>query len=579
MNKERERSYLIEGKVQPQNIDAEIAVLGCIINYPKSIYEVITLLKPEMFYKEAHTFIYEAILEILNDNKPIDMILLVEYLRKSKRLEEVGGSYYLSTIANCSLNNISSYALIIVDKYLRRKHIEISCKYVGEAYKEEKDSIEQIESNINDLEKSIQFKKLATEFNEQLEKTTDNILDNDDDNQSYYTLHDKELSYFLCLRPNKVLLLPSNKGEGKTSFLVWMADGLLTHNKNLSILWFCFEDSMTEMIQKFISMRTNLTAKQLERVNYKLTQEDRDNILNAKKELSSNRWNVEFVDERATISEIKRKIKAHQEKYRGLETVVIIDNFGLVDTKDLKGKTSIEKDDELAKEISLLKKETNSCFIIPHHLTKSAADTSNFSTGYRVTDDMIRGSGRLLDYFPQCITIVRPSNHKDVISLYDKANVNIDDLPFVSLNVDTFEKYIWRKNPTGTMMNAFVLLNDAYNEEIAKTDPEFSFATVIKKWHNHINELIRVNSSRSDQYKSKLPEFEKWFEQGGHLADINSSIPFDDFYYGNIPQEKRVNIKNLFLVESIRDRFDSHKIFRFKCNMKYNQFERIIENE
>jgi replicative DNA helicase len=556
----------------------EEAILSSILVNHKSIYDVITVLKPNMFYKESNQYIFQAMINILNDNKTIDLLILTEYLRKAKQLEFVGGAYALSTLGNnvaAMPGQAALYAHVIAERWMKREQISINSKYIDQAYDDSFDSFENVKDNIAELEMILEFKKSALGFNDQLNEAVDNALrEREADDKSYYMMHDEEFSHHMCLQPDRVVLLPSNKGEGKTSFLAWMADGLLTHNKNISILWFCFEDSVSSMIQKFISMRTNLTAKQLNAVNYTLTSEDKESVLKAKKELSDSKWNIEFVDDRCTIAEIRRRTKQHKEKFKGLKTVIIIDNFGLIDIKGMKG-TDVEKENEMAREISLLKKETKSCIIIPHHLNKEANDLSNATTGYRVTDKHIRGSGRIMDYFPQCITVVRPGNHKDIVEMYKKSDFNIQTLPNIPFNSDNFDKYIWNKNPKGDRLGAFILLKDMYTAELQKSDPQFTFATVIKKWHLIINETNKTNAAREDKYKSKLPEFEKWLQENGHLKDVSFAIPCDSYYYADMPKEKRPPIENLFIVESIRDRFESQKVFRFKCNMQYNQFERI----
>lgn len=566
------------GKIPPQNIEAEKVYLGAIINDPHKIYYQITLIKPEMFFHEAHAVIYKAMLTLLSENKPIDVLLISECLKREDKLESIGGSHYLQELSNMIKRDIPirEISIIIVEKWMRRSQITICQDYLKTAFEDTNDPFETIDKNISELEKVIQFKKASVDFKNQVNKAITLIrTKKENTNTNFFQLHDADFAQNISLQPNRITLIPSNRGEGKTSFLTWMADGLLTKNENLSIIWFSFEDSINSMILKFISMRSNLTAKQLNSENYTLTPSDEERVLEAGNFLSSSDWNVEFVDSPCSIQEIKRRVKQHQDKYKGYDTVVIIDNFGLIDKKGIIG-TDIEKDEEIAREIVAMKQETNACVLIPHHLTKEASDKTNLSTGYRVTEKHVRGSGRLLDYFPQCLALVRPGNHKDVVEMYEEADDGISTNAFISLNYDNFESMIWTLNPRGNVIEAFTLLQDAYREELKSNNPRFSFATIVKKWQHEIKSINKANMGRESKYLSKLPEFTKWFTEGGYLKEIASSIPFDDYYYGDMKDAEKPPICNLFIVETIRDRFDSKKVFKFRCEMEYNKFERII---
>src|SRR4030042_703339 len=79
------------GKVPPQAIDMEEAVLGAIINDRNCVYSVIDILKPESFYKESHQKIYDAIIELTKKNFPVDLFSVTEYLRSINELEMTGG--------------------------------------------------------------------------------------------------------------------------------------------------------------------------------------------------------------------------------------------------------------------------------------------------------------------------------------------------------------------------------------------------------------------------------------------------------------------------------------------------------
>ena len=87
----------VTGKLTPQALDFEMAVLGAILINAEAVGQVVDFLHPKMFYKEAHFFIYRAIRELFDKTEPIDLLTVTSHLRKSKILEQVGGPSYLAS--------------------------------------------------------------------------------------------------------------------------------------------------------------------------------------------------------------------------------------------------------------------------------------------------------------------------------------------------------------------------------------------------------------------------------------------------------------------------------------------------
>ncbi|MBQ1889294.1 MAG: replicative DNA helicase, partial [Selenomonas sp.] len=78
-------------RVPPQNIEAEQAVLGAMLIKKEAIIAVQEILLPDDFYREAHRIVYEAMLELSGNDEAVDLVTLTEQLRKSDKLEKIGG--------------------------------------------------------------------------------------------------------------------------------------------------------------------------------------------------------------------------------------------------------------------------------------------------------------------------------------------------------------------------------------------------------------------------------------------------------------------------------------------------------
>ena len=129
------------GKVPPQAIDMEEAVLGALMLEKNAVNQSIEILKPESFYKEAHQRIFGAIQALFGESEPIDILTVTQKLRESGELDLVGGPYYISQLTNrvASTAHVEFHARIIAEKFIQRKLIEISSDIIKEAYDESSD--------------------------------------------------------------------------------------------------------------------------------------------------------------------------------------------------------------------------------------------------------------------------------------------------------------------------------------------------------------------------------------------------------------------------------------------------------
>lgn len=127
-NKTEDISNLLYGKIPPQARELEEAVLGAILIEKDAISYVSDILKPESFYVDAHSTIFRSIQSLFGKSQPIDLLTVTEDLRKSAKLEEVGGAYYLSELTNkvASSANVEYHARIIIQKFIQRELIRIS---------------------------------------------------------------------------------------------------------------------------------------------------------------------------------------------------------------------------------------------------------------------------------------------------------------------------------------------------------------------------------------------------------------------------------------------------------------------
>jgi replicative DNA helicase len=141
MRQDKNKSVMIipeGGKIPPQSPETEEAVLGAIMLEEDAAIQIISILKPEMFYVPAHQHIYTAIYDMVISGKVVDIITLMSELRKRNTLEEVGGPVYLTELISkvVSAANVLSHAFIVKQKYAAREYIRLSIQIQSLAYED-----------------------------------------------------------------------------------------------------------------------------------------------------------------------------------------------------------------------------------------------------------------------------------------------------------------------------------------------------------------------------------------------------------------------------------------------------------
>lgn len=147
---------LEKGKLPPQSLGFERAVLGALLLEKKAIDEVGDILLPEMFYTEAHKLIYAAIINLYSETNSVDMLTVCQKLRQDGNIEKVGGDFYIIelTQAVSSSAHIEYHARVIIQKYIQRQLINQSTETIVASYSEESDVFELLDTaytNLNDI--------------------------------------------------------------------------------------------------------------------------------------------------------------------------------------------------------------------------------------------------------------------------------------------------------------------------------------------------------------------------------------------------------------------------------------------
>jgi replicative DNA helicase len=257
------------GKLPPQAVDMEEAVLGAIMLEKEAIYEVIEILKPECFYKESHSKIYQAVVDLSVREEPVDLNMVVHELRRKGILEEVGGSFYLTQLTMRVMSSVHAeyHARIIYQKYIQRELIRVATNIQEKAFDESVD----VEDLLNGSEQAIfeitqgSIKKDVLPINVLLKVALESIEAAKDKDESLtgvpsgYTKLDRVTAGW---QPTDLIIIAARPSMGKTAFVLSMARNMaVDHKKGVAL--FSLEMSAQQLVKRMIVSETELESDKI----------------------------------------------------------------------------------------------------------------------------------------------------------------------------------------------------------------------------------------------------------------------------------------------------------------------------
>lgn len=151
--RETDLSSFVFGKVQPQACDIEEIVIGAALLEKEGMQSAILTLQPHYFYRSTHVTIFRAMVNLFKAQKPVDILTVVQELKRTSELDNVGGAFFISELTNrvSSAANIEYHAKIIHEKFIQRELIRISSEIIKESYEDTTDVLDALRNRIREL--------------------------------------------------------------------------------------------------------------------------------------------------------------------------------------------------------------------------------------------------------------------------------------------------------------------------------------------------------------------------------------------------------------------------------------------
>ena len=358
--KKIDKSRLIsleKGKIPPQAVELEEAVLGAMMIDKKGIDDVIDVLSSDAFYDQKHQEVYAAIYELFQNSEPIDLLTVSNLLKKNGKLEFVGGDFFLIRLTQkvASSAHIEFHARIILQKYIQRKLISISSEIIENAYDESTDVFELLDDAEAKLFEVTQgnLKKSSEAAGSLVKQALKKIqeIGNSEGMSGLETGFTKLDALTSGWQPSDLVIIAARPGMGKTAFVISMAKNMaLDFNHGVAV--FSLEMSSVQLITRMISSETGLTSEKLRKGNLEPHEWEQLNV--KVKKLSDAPI---FIDDTPSLSVFDLRAKARRLVSQHGVKIIVIDYLQLMTAGGKAGGNREQEISMISRNLKALAKE------------------------------------------------------------------------------------------------------------------------------------------------------------------------------------------------------------------------------
>ncbi|HEX8517090.1 MAG TPA: replicative DNA helicase [Bacteroidia bacterium] len=394
------------GKMPPQAVELEEAVLGALMLEKDALTNVIDILKPQSFYKEAHERIFSAIERLFTRSEPVDILTVTQELKKTGELDIVGGAYYITQLTNrvASAANAEFHARIISQKYIQRELIRTSSETIRDAYEESSDVFDLLDRAEKGLFSIVEgnirknYDKMHTLIKKAIEQieVAKNRKDGLSGVPSGLTALDRLTSGW---QNSDLVIIAARPAMGKTALVLTMArNAAVEFQKPVAI--FSLEMSSLQLVTRLISNEAELPGEKLK----KGTLEDHEfEQMNAK--INKLAEAPLFIDDTPGLSVFELRAKARRLKEQHGIQLIIVDYLQLM-TAGGEGKGNREQEiSTISRSLKGLAKELNVPVIALSQLSR-AVETRGGDKKPQLSD--LRESGAIEQDADMVMFIHRP---------------------------------------------------------------------------------------------------------------------------------------------------------------------------
>ncbi|MEJ6777746.1 MAG: replicative DNA helicase [Crocinitomicaceae bacterium] len=361
------------GRVPPQAVDLERAVLGAMMLEKNAVTDAVDILKEDSFYDPKHRYIFSAIQELFGSSKPIDILTVTNHLVKSGELEAAGGAVYVSQLTSRvgSTAHVEYHARIVSEKHIKRELIRMSNDVMREAYNDTNDVFDVLNKAEGDLFKIAEnnmgksvaiMQNVVREAIEEIEKAAENSDGISGVPTGFFEL-DKVTAGW---QKSDMIVIAARPAMGKTAFVLSMArNTAVDFNQGVAI--FSLEMSSVQLVKRLIAAETRIPAEKLRKGDLR---DDEFQQLHSR--ITKLATAPIYIDDSPGISIFDLRAKCRRLKMQYDIQVVIIDYLQLMTAGTSKSGGNREQEiSSISRSIKEIAKELNVPMVALSQLSRS----------------------------------------------------------------------------------------------------------------------------------------------------------------------------------------------------------------
>jgi replicative DNA helicase len=365
------------GKLPPQNLDAEMSLLGAVLIDEEVMADVSDKLHADDFYDKRHALIFGAMMRLYEHHRPVDLLTLSEELKKKDELETIGGSAYLSELTNYvpTAAHAAAYADLIVQKALRRRLIRASSDIAELGYDEEtavQELLERAETELFSVSDTslkqdlVSLEQILTESFDRMEE-----LHRDGGKLRGVRTGWRDLDNMTAgLQRSDLIILAARPAMGKTTLVTNLAYNVASKEKQ-SVLFFSLEMSKEQLVDRMLADAAGVDAWNIRTGN--LSDDDFEKLSQAMGEMAEAPL---FIDDTPGLTVLEMRTKARRQAHSQPLGLIIVDYLQLMQGSGRSDGNRVQEVSEISRGLKLIARELNVPLIALSQLSRTVEQRS-----------------------------------------------------------------------------------------------------------------------------------------------------------------------------------------------------------